>query len=55
MPLMSNTDIFNYICDRVRAIENDMEELGFGAEDMDEWTQGNYEAYRHLQALLMKS
>jgi hypothetical protein len=51
---MSNTEIFNYICDRVRAIEKDTEEFGFDIEDMDDWTQGNYEAYRHLQALLMQ-
>jgi len=53
--LMSNEDIFKYICDRVRAIEDDMEMWGFDGEDMDEWTQGNYEAYRHLQSLMMKS
>ena len=55
MALISNEEVFNYIRDRVKGIEDDMEEWGFELEDMDEWTQGNYEAYRHLLAYMMNN
>jgi hypothetical protein len=51
--MMDKEEILAYVRKRVQEIENDMDEWGFGPEDMDEWTQGNYEAYKHLFTIII--
>lgn len=52
---MSKTaeEILDYIYSRVRGLEEDMEMWGFDESDMDDWTQGNFDAYQHLLAWIM--
>jgi hypothetical protein len=49
-PKYTAEEMIDYIYSRVRDCESDMEEWGFDEADMDQWTQGNYEAYKHLLA-----
>lgn len=54
---MSKTaeEILDYVYKRVQGLNEDMEMWGFSEEDMDEWTQGNFDAYQHLLAWIMGS
>jgi uncharacterized protein YfkK (UPF0435 family) len=53
MSLLSNKAIFEYVHDKVKEIDMDMEMWGFGIEDMDEWTRATYEAYSDLLNVIM--
>jgi hypothetical protein len=54
---MSKTaeEILDYVYKRVQGLEEDMSEFGFDESDMDEWTQGNYDAYQHLLAWILET
>ena len=53
--MMTAEEIYKYIFDRVTSIQKDMDEMGFNADDMDEWEQGNFEAYTHLLSVMTRS
>lgn len=44
---MTIEELTSYIRSRILEMEDEVEQWG---DEMDEWTQGNYDAYTHLLA-----